>query len=397
MEIENLLKDFAAGGEIPYNFSLFYTEAHALWGGTSYTINGFGRSVKSVTGHGNVNPQIYETEVGAEQLRELAALVLELRAWEQILPQRPLIPDEVLATLKITIGNPRGGIWERSKELEANNRLIRIREKMNRLFERVEPLRDENRRPDDLAERNRKLAAELLDAMQSDGDADQKRDEYEAQKESEDKAALADYYRRTGQLKQPEHVRYCAEPNRKGLTCREDDLALVRWLEDTETDRSIRVIKIFACKKCHGFYKYQFISHYASQQFDTETGWDDILNHYFKVEEEYVHNLPLPYEEAARCGYNGPPVVYASARCDRPPDFSGMTCASRDVFDIGGGAIYDVIKKCRRCGEFYKQVWLREIGLTIYYHYKPGENYRDRVAFPLAEALQYGYVAKDAN
>jgi hypothetical protein len=217
--------------------------------------------------------------------------------------------------------------------------------------------------------------------------------EYEAVKDLKDKAALEDYYRRTGQLNQKKHIQYCNEPNRKGLTCQEENLLLIRWLKDEETSTSISVVKIFLCKMCHGLYKYEYSSRYESHKFDDEGGWYNYLNRYFKVEEEYVQSVPLSFEEALQYGYNGQPVTYTSERCANPPDFSGLTCRVVDIVVIAG-AMYNSIKKCRKCGEFYKQVWLRDVAPGIYHHYKPNENYLDRIEFPLEEALQYGYQQK---
>lgn len=67
--------------------------------------------------------------------RELVAvilLLLELTAWEQT-PESPPVPDETSASLTISVGGRLSSVWERFNELQANNRLMQIRTRMEQL------------------------------------------------------------------------------------------------------------------------------------------------------------------------------------------------------------------------------------------------------------------------
>jgi hypothetical protein len=69
--------------------------------------------------------------------------------------------------------------------------------------------------PNDISQRSKQLAKDLIEAMQRPG-ADPERAEYDARKEREDRAALEDYYRRTGQVRDPmPHTGTANEENRR--------------------------------------------------------------------------------------------------------------------------------------------------------------------------------------
>ena len=180
---------------------------------------------------------------------------------------------------------------------------------------------------------------------------------------------------------------YCDGPTRRGLTCQQTSLILVYELESVNTEDYQNREAIYQCPLCQGLYKHVESSIYQTRNFDCEAGWWNLLNHYFKVEEEYVQKIPFPFEQAYQYGYKGPGPIYTAQRCAQPADFSGRTCVIQDIYEIAY-ANKEHIKKCRRCGQFYKQVWLSS---TSYHYYKPDENYQGKVAFPMSEALQYGY------
>ena len=66
-------------------------------------------------------------------LQNLIKLLLELKTWEQRVPERIAVPDEGRASLRIQVGPASSEIWEWYNDMKANDRLIQIRETMQQL------------------------------------------------------------------------------------------------------------------------------------------------------------------------------------------------------------------------------------------------------------------------
>jgi hypothetical protein len=47
-------------------------------------------------------------------------------SWEQRVPERPPVPDEGRASLRIELGNLEGGFWEWYNDLGEHDRLLRV-------------------------------------------------------------------------------------------------------------------------------------------------------------------------------------------------------------------------------------------------------------------------------
>ena len=129
---ENLFA-FLDGQLPPEQVTITYTDIHGLWGGLEITIEGTGKVNQRVL------PPSLEKEVSAqhdlslEEVSRLAHLLIQLEVWEQKVPDREAMADEGRAYLRLKLGKSSREIWEWYNDLEANNRLVRIREMMREL------------------------------------------------------------------------------------------------------------------------------------------------------------------------------------------------------------------------------------------------------------------------
>lgn len=107
-----------------------YDDMHGLHGGLTLTIHGDGR-----VEHRAVRAKVGKVrrEVSQQDLQQLVALLIELAAWEQRVPERTPVPDESRAHLDITFGEHRSSIWEWYNDLAGNHRMVRVRELMTKI------------------------------------------------------------------------------------------------------------------------------------------------------------------------------------------------------------------------------------------------------------------------
>lgn len=182
---------------------------------------------------------------------------------------------------------------------------------------------------------------------------------------------------------------YCEKLRFLGLTCDRKSLKLRQILDDGSDEHYCE--RLYGCSVCGGLYKYIYSALWQERNLDCERGLMVTCDRYFKVEERYGNSIPLPAEEAAHHGYQGVQMgsgPYSAARCS-VPSFLGMTCPPREVLHIGYCTTHRV-RKCRFCGEYYKQVWF---GPLAYRHFKPGEPHEGEIPFTLDEAVKLGYRA----
>lgn len=112
-----------------------YHDLHGFHGGLSL----------SIWGNGKISQQAVRTPVGIpkeqvshEDLLGLVALLCEVEAWEQRVPDAMPIPDESRALLRISVGDSHSVIWERYNDMAAAQRMIRVRERMKAIAWRAE-------------------------------------------------------------------------------------------------------------------------------------------------------------------------------------------------------------------------------------------------------------------
>jgi hypothetical protein len=120
------VEGLAAGRGSRAAFSVTYNDQHALHGGLIMTIFGDGRVEQQALRMEVREPK----QVSRGDLDRLAALVRELRAWEQRTPTRDAIPDESRSRLTVRCGGVETTIWEWYNDMKANARIIRVRDLM---------------------------------------------------------------------------------------------------------------------------------------------------------------------------------------------------------------------------------------------------------------------------
>ena len=125
-DMEQQLTDIAEG-RATQNLSIVYSDMHGLWGGITITLSTDGAYELLERGRGQMVPDLVRKTVSPAHIREVIRLLLDLRLWEQQALQRTPIPDEVLSTLTLKIGDVESSIWELYNNLEKNGRLVRIR------------------------------------------------------------------------------------------------------------------------------------------------------------------------------------------------------------------------------------------------------------------------------
>ncbi|MEW6357116.1 MAG: hypothetical protein AB1696_12375 [Planctomycetota bacterium] len=114
-------------GELPGDKVIItYTDLHGLHGGLRLTIHGTGKVEQEAVRIEAGEPH----DVTREDFEALVRLLIEREAWQQKVPERSPVPDESRASLTIVVGEEKSTIWEWYNDMKANDRLIRIREKM---------------------------------------------------------------------------------------------------------------------------------------------------------------------------------------------------------------------------------------------------------------------------
>jgi hypothetical protein len=124
------LATLAPPGSDLQTLSVSYSDMHGLHGGLSLKISGDGR----------ISQQAVRTPVGEPKaavapadLRRLIALLIELAAWEQRVPDARPVPDESRAHVRIEIAGHYSVIWERYNDLRRGQRIVRIRDLMSEI------------------------------------------------------------------------------------------------------------------------------------------------------------------------------------------------------------------------------------------------------------------------
>ena len=107
-----------------------YDDLHGLHGGLKLTVRGDGRVEQNAVREKVGQPK---SAVAAVDLQRLVALLVELAAWEQRVPNRMPVPDESRASLSIKLDEKSSTIWEWYNDLGKNQRIVRVRELMKQI------------------------------------------------------------------------------------------------------------------------------------------------------------------------------------------------------------------------------------------------------------------------
>ena len=128
--IEENLQAFI-DNKLPDNeLEIIYTDLHGLWGGLEIIIQGSGKvkqkavKVEALKAH----------DLTKLEIDQLVKLLIELKAWQQIVPEREPVPDESRVYLRIKAGNAQSEIWEWFNEIKDNDRLVVILNEIKNLI-----------------------------------------------------------------------------------------------------------------------------------------------------------------------------------------------------------------------------------------------------------------------
>ncbi|MDH5491332.1 MAG: hypothetical protein OEY14_05210 [Myxococcales bacterium] len=153
---------------VPEPLALTYEELSPAWGGRWIRLHGDGRievrrirpdfapaqgrpedALEEGEGlQGARGERILSARLEPSQLAPLLALLVELEAWEHRggVETAPLV-DRGRARLELRLGDSRSTIWEWIEDLEAQDRLLRVRAELQRLIERTESGRESDADP----------------------------------------------------------------------------------------------------------------------------------------------------------------------------------------------------------------------------------------------------------
>jgi hypothetical protein len=129
--VESTLRAIAGGNAAPADLSVIYDDMHGLWGGQTISLLGTGAYERQERARGGSAPVVITGMVDRQQLQALASLLVDLKAWEQRVPERAPVPDESRATLKIRVGATEVAIWEWYNDLPKNDRMVQISSRMH--------------------------------------------------------------------------------------------------------------------------------------------------------------------------------------------------------------------------------------------------------------------------
>ena len=150
---------------------------------------------------------------------------------------------------------------------------------------------------------------------------------------------------------------------------------------------------IYRCKSCGGLYKYVYSAVYETRNFDSEEGWNTLVDHYYKVEEAGISGIPFSIDEARTYGYTGRDFTMSGGRCGYGRQANGLTCRFSNLFEVATIDKATWIKRCVKCGQIYKQV--REPSMNRFY--KPGDLSAGTIVFTLQEAIDHGFHENPAD
>ena len=127
--VKSMLERIEAGRLDLTPLAVSYDDLHPLHGGLVLTIHGTGKVEQRAVRQTSGRPK----QVPREDLLKLVHLLLREQAWEQRVPERAARSDESMVRLTIRYRNDQTVIWEWYNDLEANHRIIQIRDLMQRI------------------------------------------------------------------------------------------------------------------------------------------------------------------------------------------------------------------------------------------------------------------------
>lgn len=129
--LEATLKASATSGDVPAELVIVYDDMHGLHGGSTIELKGDGTATRRDVNRGA--EATASATVAAGDLHELVKLLVEVEAWTQKTPSRELVPDESQARLVLKLGEQELGFWEFYNDMEANQRLSKVKARLDTL------------------------------------------------------------------------------------------------------------------------------------------------------------------------------------------------------------------------------------------------------------------------
>ncbi|MGO9262669.1 MAG: hypothetical protein ACLQU1_41275 [Bryobacteraceae bacterium] len=127
--VKSVLERIEAGRLDLTPLAVSYDDLHPLWGGLVLTIHGSGKVEQKAVRQTPGQPRL----VTREDLLKLVRLLLSEQVWNQRVPERTPVPDESRVRLTIRYGSDQSVIWEWYDDLKANQRMVQIRDLMQRI------------------------------------------------------------------------------------------------------------------------------------------------------------------------------------------------------------------------------------------------------------------------
>lgn len=119
------------------DLTITYTDMHGLWGGVTINLTREGDYERTRRLRGGAAPEFLRGRVAPERVTEMMRLLLELKTWEQRVPERVAAHDESRALLTIRSGSEESSVWEWYNDLAKNQRLGRVREHLLQLGNKI--------------------------------------------------------------------------------------------------------------------------------------------------------------------------------------------------------------------------------------------------------------------
>lgn len=141
--VSGRLRDSARAHEIPADLTVVYDDYHPTWGGERIVVRG-DRSIQVRRwrpGQSEDAPTSWRGRIPEPAMSQLVTLLVEIEAWEQRGDGGPPRIDDARARLETAIGRERESIWEWANDLQANRRIVRVKQHLDALaFEARHPM-----------------------------------------------------------------------------------------------------------------------------------------------------------------------------------------------------------------------------------------------------------------
>ena len=127
--IAKRLREIDKGGPVSAELRVTYTDLHGFHGGLRLAVRGDGKVEQEAVRQQAGTPR----DLTEAQVREVIALLVREELWRQKVKERQAVPDESRARVIIELDGKRVETWEWFNDLDKNDRIVRLREKLKAL------------------------------------------------------------------------------------------------------------------------------------------------------------------------------------------------------------------------------------------------------------------------